>query len=925
MSTHQTLADLRAAFLKKTLEPNELVERLKSFHHAPSALERSEVIDTLALVGSPDATRDLIDIFRDCEWRQTRFLVLRALARSPQSRGLEFLFKISQDLSDLPMAETAIAALGQSHQSLAARFLRNSYLNANATLKPACAAALGHVPDRIFGAKLYEDLQWALKQKLTALSKNIVLTLGEIKWMPALECIAELARDRSNEAVSLCALISLGKLTRDPSLVQGLEAAYSKDALEYQLYLNTCSQVQFRSQWTLEDYLQKIFSKTNSNPHRSLPLELNGFPVADVCEALTLFKASEHTHAMLASALWGFDAPNTSSCYETLIPWNELTAGQWKLALSSIAQHQSAFFEPLLFKLLPFAEKVDPSLVSDWIETLALCVPQPTQALKRASETPALKASQGKERVRWIGSIFNVALADRSLPSEFQQWNQLLMHLWTHESEPEAQARLLRMAAQLGWKDDKLGAFVKENISDPTFAASVLLYLEAHPSKKALPILETLLKSGSAPATTAHTQVLLRALAAQEEFNKASTEVTQFVIRCTQSEQSTAVRMEALKLIRKNPLAAFLQSAQSCLKEESLQTQALIALKAYGLESLADEIAKFLNSKNPSTAGRALDTLASLPGLRAKRLCFDHLKDNSDSFDVVEKVLRSVPPPESGHDYFVDILNDILKTFPDHPLTDSICDYREKLIEHKGKSQKPSAPSNVNGPDIGAVDKALSLKISTYPQFDESVKSTLRSAELPFFSPQLFQGSVDKASSVLEFCKAVDLFLERHLGRSLLFPKLETSLHEFQNVIHLTTLNEESPSPERVLRSLGLEKNFSSQSLPTHKMQTVGKAILSGRILQDRFKTLDGLRAWAVMLLLFSRKLPQHTQQNKILIPLKGLAEDQVVKTARRLMALQDIRNPAAHRQTFLEFLGVGEVRSEVFDLFKDLEALANV
>jgi hypothetical protein len=80
---------------------------------------------------------------------------------------------------------------------------------------------------------------------------------------------------------------------------------------------------------------------------------------------------------------------------------------------------------------------------------------------------------------------------------------------------------------------------------------------------------------------------------------------------------------------------------------------------------------------------------------------------------------------------------------------------------------------------------------------------------------------------------------------------------------------------------------------------------------------VDGLRAWALLLLLFSRKLAR--SGGKALVPLRGMGDEQVVAVAKRLMALQDIRNPAAHRQTFLDFVGVEEVRREVLKLLIDL------
>ena len=138
--------------------------------------------------------------------------------------------------------------------------------------------------------------------------------------------------------------------------------------------------------------------------------------------------------------------------------------------------------------------------------------------------------------------------------------------------------------------------------------------------------------------------------------------------------------------------------------------------------------------------------------------------------------------------------------------------------------------------------------------------------------------------------------------------------------IHAAGLNEAYPSPDAVMKHLGLEKHFSTQSFPLHKMTMLAQGILTGKIVNERFKTLDGLRAWAIVLLLFARKTGNG--HLKPLIPIKNVTDDQVVTIARRLISLQDIRNPAAHRQTFLKLVGLDEVRNEVIHLLNSFQKM---
>jgi hypothetical protein len=278
------------------------------------------------------------------------------------------------------------------------------------------------------------------------------------------------------------------------------------------------------------------------------------------------------------------------------------------------------------------------------------------------------------------------------------------------------------------------------------------------------------------------------------------------------------------------------------------------------------------------------------------------------------------------------VIDGILEKDPEHPHWEGLISLKERLKTESGASSKMLQMTAPLTPEALAADAGLQKLLTSYSALDDSVKTALRSAELPFSHPELFSDSVDKASSVLEYCKALDLQLEKTLGRDQLFPKIERSIQDFQTVIRWVGLEEESIPATQVLASLGLNSVFTVETLPLHKMRILAGQFLSGRIIHDRFKALDGLRAWGVILLLFARKLQgrsisQHggsgdgggtgggSREMKPPLVLKDAKDSQIVTLAKRLIALQEIRNPAAHRQTFLKITGVGEVRTEALEL----------
>jgi hypothetical protein len=84
-------------------------------------------------------------------------------------------------------------------------------------------------------------------------------------------------------------------------------------------------------------------------------------------------------------------------------------------------------------------------------------------------------------------------------------------------------------------------------------------------------------------------------------------------------------------------------------------------------------------------------------------------------------------------------------------------------------------------------------------------------------------------------------------------------------------------------------------------------------------RLFDGLRAWAVIFLIFSRKIPLATGAVGPILKLQGTTDDQAISMAKKLMVLQDLRNPAAHRQTYTDLAMVENVRAEAVALINTL------
>src|SRR4051812_46882299 len=97
----------------------DLFNKLRTHYHSLHAQDRDEAIDLLGAMNDTDSARELIQLYGDCQWRSTKFKIIRALSQAPVQRTLEFLFRIARNgQQDIPIAEAAIWSLSQTHHVL---------------------------------------------------------------------------------------------------------------------------------------------------------------------------------------------------------------------------------------------------------------------------------------------------------------------------------------------------------------------------------------------------------------------------------------------------------------------------------------------------------------------------------------------------------------------------------------------------------------------------------------------------------------------------------------------------------------------------------------------------------------------------------------------------------------------------------------
>lgn len=883
---------------------------LRSLYHSLNSDERFLALNQLAELKNSDSNRELIHIFNECQWRETKFQVIQVLATFPDHRALEFLIQLSCQTVDLPIAEAAIKSLGESKNKTAARFLNQYFKVGPQALKPSIVLALGRIPDGTLISDFIEALPKAYQQQEYMLVKNLILTLGELKAQRAQPFLLEIAKNKQHRDLALSAIVSLGKIARDPSILHELDTYFKKDSFEYQIFINTKNQIQFRSHWKMEDYIQKMIQTKTF--HLSMYLELNQFSTEDVKAALDLLSEEKHFGLLfeLLPRLY----------FKELTGWYKQFVSQHKdecpdLVLNSVFNCESSDIKKAVLEYFNETDQL-------FYETQLTNADVIESVICQIFEDEKLPQENPHRFVQIVNSIYNQCLVlqanTKKILSIGKAIEQALMQNTHLANYPHLVGRIYRLLGDIQYRSSKMTHLIEESLFDSKLHDSAIYYILRCPSdyffnvvvgyiEKSQPIVKDMAKN-----LNPFLRFFLTSL--RNPFLEKKLET--FFSSCS---EDSATQVLLLKLIQKFPVVSHKNKVlQSLLSSDELvQLHAIMALKSYKDETTTDQVVPLLKSASHSISGHALDLLLSLPGNRAKRVVIDYMAQNSDNIDVVAKIIRCFTPPENETDYFVNVVAGILKKEPLHQLAEELEEFHDKLmtVQRSFKTGINQIPTAV---DLVAIDSELEKIISNYRFYDEASKAALRSAEIPFRYPTLYDRFVDKSSIVLGYSKAIDIILEKQLGRQFLFSRFENRIHEFQNTIHGLTLNEDYPNTEKVLRLSGLDKYFTAHSFPMHKAAALCQGIMSGKIINDHFKLLDGLRAWSILFMLFGRG---YSVQPK---PLFQSFEDEslCIQFCKKLIWLQEVRNPIAHRQTVVEFKTVEEARSEVFQILKLIDKL---
>jgi HEAT repeat protein len=852
-------------------------------------------------VADPTPARHLLSVYAESDWRNTRLEVLKALGSFSDYRSHRFLVDVVLRSSDFAEQDAALAALGERANSAARRFLFSFIRIVPEPLSASLASALGRA--RVFRGVpwLLEALRASVASEDAALLRSVVISLGELRADSARSDLRSLFDHdwiRVDRELSCAILFAWGLIERDPAHIAPWKGHLSGDGLLRQVFESALNQIEVRGQFRIEDLLSRIFGI--EEPHPVLPLELGAFPAPEVLAGLEVFDRDHHWRRHL-------------------------------LCLKALPSGlQSAFFEGWVLPLPERKEFLQRLMETDGIQDPEALLNTLDASMPGWCDSPELRMLRwgvDPSRVDWPVEARNVLLGQSGEDAAIA-----FLNLWSEESlvvprekvladltcflslNPTGAilARLYRAAGEGGYAHPGLESRLLVDFETVDLRPSVLRYAEGVGSLTLLPALDRL---GPETGEKLITGVLhyLESLARMDSSDSSLQQVLRKVILQWLVNPIPAVLKGVLRILRYVDVPEALPSVLSALRSQDavIERNAVIALKRFrSVPEATEALGAGLGSESSLIRFQSLVSLCAHFGARAGELVIGFLGNHLQEDEIVDQVFRDFhPEPEVG-ERLTPQIQALLNRHPDHPQWEKLVSLRDRLRP----PAKPGVSEASGSKHLEALDARLTEAIPRFMSLDPTIQLALRAAEQPFLDSAFGNTlPIDRAPTVLEYCKALDLILEKYLGQKHLFPALERHLSDFQSVWQRSGISQDQPQAGRVMGLLGLHGKLLPEHFPLNKAKAMCGTFFNGRIVQDRFKVFDGLRAWAVIFLLFTRRIPVRTGGGvrEPLVRLAGAEDVDCIWVAGKLMHLQDLRNPAAHRQTYRDLSSVRDIRDE--------------
>ena len=878
--------------------------------------KRQRAITDLAMRGGMNAARILIETFERSMWRNTKFSIIQALGKVRHERSIEFLCHIAGDSGDFGLAAEAVLALGTSDDPVAGEFLSSILRAPNHPLMREALTAVAHLNFFPCEMEISKILNGKESDYPAAVRQNTIIAAGLRGYRRFRPGITDIIRSGVSGPLFNTALMALGRIGDKESLdfLEKLDTRYRSFA--HQLKLGAIEHLRLACSYTIEDAVSAALQAKSPVAMRQAWIILGGFPESQAREATQLlaaegsvvFQAMERITFFQQSELEN-DFQFLAGCSDSIPPeiFGALARKHVQIASrDQVLRIAGKISENFLIKFLSLVR-----VEKGWeilLDTLSgkNLSPSNKRAALNALVIQVLMNGRDEQITETIGKKF--------------------VRLIEAENDHDLHNRMVRALGQMRYMGPDAVAMLREKLKTGNSVDGVYSALARGNSEEAAKVITKRLRQVASNAgNDAEVRTAIHSLARSEVFGDVS-----FLAQIPEKTLSD-MRVAVIKILSQATVPELTGLVERCLKDGDFQTKilAVAASKNHQSSEIVSLLFEYLDHPNYSIAGRALDSLTTSFGSAEHYRLFKRMVERPSDEDLYKKVFKSLSPRKG--DSYADVIGclDVLirerkEVMADQDMVQSALNTRDNLVLLSAMSEPAANASQklkLSEADKHAIDGILSGSLRGFERFSPTIKSVLRSGEVTWQHPELFDARVDKSTVLVQYVKAVDLLLQEKIGSQMFLAQGANFLQKMQSRVIRLELDEESGLDSQLVNSLDCAMYFSRDSFPSHKLMTICRSVMTGQIMKEQYRVVDGLRAWAVLLLIFGRAFKYRGQSLEPLFPMVKSNNDSICRIARAMNDLQDARNRAAHRGTVLEKENIKELRGLSSALLNDLDS----
>ncbi len=887
----------------------ETLELLQTIERGEDDAQRILAINSLADRRTSNAARILQETFERSVWRSTKLVLIKALGNTRVDRAVEFLCKIASNKMDLGMASEAILALGCTDSPVAGEFLASVILNHQHPLTRDALIAIANL--NWFPC---DDLVASVVLKPTATTPTPVLQSAIIaaglrrqpELLPKIEEFLFAANPQQASALFNTALLAVGRIGNTGTIHKLDQLDTRFRAFANQIKISAMENIRLRLGYSLEDAVADICNGSDISLSRPAFQMLKAFPSDVAREAFELL------------------APDASSDLQALLRLTTSGVSTYKEDVNFLMDHAEAMSQTIFAALgrsLYQANKIEFLVALRGDKSLPTLVRFLGNVYTSKSEGLLFDIIEDKSKDDGLRMLAVNALT--SLPIMQIEAEELIARIGkrlTTAVEQEVgetfKARMIRALGQVRYTGaDALTLYRRLVKESPSAQAAVYAALSLVDSGEAATIICKRLKQIVSSEENANE--VTRAVEALAKFSKVEDGEA---LGNLLPNAIKSLKIPLLKIMGTVTIPKLSHLITEALNSGDFQQRLLAVAASKGCMNsvISASLLGLLDHADACLSGRALDSLTASGNVEDHNSVLSWLERNPTDLVSHAKFFRSLTP-KNGDDYST-LLQHLEKMLasrkgsmnqPD--IVQAAMNLRDNLMAQgvslsSSKVGKPKSALTVK--EQHAIDETLKRELTGFGSYTETIKSVLRSSEVICQHPELFDVRVDKSTVLLQYVKSIDLLLQERLGPAIFLQPGSDLLQKMQSRIVRLELDDDGAFGANLVSDLQVSLYFSRETFPSHKLSLICRSIMSGQLAREQYKVIDGLRAWALLLLLFGRNFKFRNIQFEPILPMAKVQNDGVAKIARDMNELQEVRNRAAHRGTMLEMGGMKEARA---------------